>query len=116
LVIGGLQVKLSFANATLQTLCEQEKRARRDLGFDAASKLKRRLADLEAAPNVAELVAGRPHPLTGDRSGQYAVDLAGALRLVFVADHDEVPRHDDGGINWPKVTNIKIVFVGDYHD
>jgi proteic killer suppression protein len=109
-------VKLSFASTALQTLCEQEKRARRDLGPDAAAKLKRRLADLEAAANVAELVAGRPHPLTGDRSGQYAVDLAGALRLVFVADHDEMPRHGDGGINWLKVTSVKIVFVGDYHD
>jgi hypothetical protein len=28
---------------------------------------------------------GRPHPLNGNREGQFAIDLTGAVRLVFEA-------------------------------
>ncbi|QSR85599.1 hypothetical protein [Methylacidimicrobium sp. B4] len=51
--------------------------ARKKLGNDCARKLKARLGDLGAAQTVAELVAGNPHPLTGDRAGEYAVSRSG---------------------------------------
>ena len=79
-------------------------------------KLRTRLADLQAASSVTELVAGRPHPLVGDRAGQFAVDLEGGRRLVFVPGHDPVPRRDDGSVDWLLVTKVRIVYVGDYHD
>jgi proteic killer suppression protein len=65
---------------------------------------------------VRELVAGRPHPLKGDRAGQLALDLAGGKRLVFEPIEDPIPQHQDGNIDWSKVTQVCIVFVGDYHD
>ena len=105
-----------FADDDLRSVCEQDKIARRQLGTAGAKKLQRRLADLAAATNVGELVAGRPHPLAGDRKGQFALDLDGACRLVFESADEPVPLHGAGGVDWPRVKKVRIVFIGDYHD
>jgi proteic killer suppression protein len=109
-------MEITFADSKLQNLCEQEKLAQRKLGANCAKKLKARLADLAAVSCVAELVMGRPHPLRGDRAGEFAVDLEGGKRLVFKADNDPIPFTEDGSIDWSQVTAICIVFIGDYHD
>jgi proteic killer suppression protein len=100
----------------LRVICEQERAATRALGKLCARRLRTRLADLVAAVHVQELVAGRPHPLKGDRSGQFALDLHGGVRLVFEPANDPIPEQDDGGIDWRGVTRVRIVFIGDYHD
>lgn len=105
-----------FGDAKLRELCERQATAERRLGRNGARRLQSRLADLLAAGRVTDLVAGRPHPLAGDRSGQFALDLDGGRRLVFEPDHDSVPRRSDGGIDWSRVTRVRIVFIGDYHD
>jgi proteic killer suppression protein len=81
-----------------------------------ARKLRSRLADLAAANSVAELIAGRPHPLEHDRIGQFAVDLSGGYRLVFVPANEPIPRHEDLAIDWSHVTIVCIEYIGDYHD
>ena len=107
---------IDFSTAKLRALCEQHARMVGAFGFPCAKKLQTRLADLEAVASVAELVAGRPHPLKGDRLGQFSVDLHSAVRLVFVANHDPIPRNADKSIAWNQVNKVRIVFIGDYHD
>jgi toxin HigB-1 len=109
-------MKITFENEDYKTLCEQSNVAQRKLGPQMAKKLRARLAELMAASSVAELCAGRPHPLKGDRAGQFALDLAHPRRLVFEPDQDPVPFKDDGGIDWSQVTQVCIVWIGDYHD
>ena len=89
-------MEIRFRNARLRTLCEEQARAKRRLGSDSARKLRARLSDLEAAACVTELHAGRSHPLTGDRRGQFALDLAGSHRLVFSAVSDPFPGDGHG--------------------
>lgn len=88
----------------------------RKFGTACAKKLQTRLDDLQAAETLADIVAGRPHPLERDRIGQFAVDLHGACRLVFESTDEPVPTRDDGTIAWNEVTKVRIVFIGDYHD
>lgn len=88
----------------------------KEFGNDCARKLRTRLADLRAAGNVAELTAGRPHPLKCDRAGQFALDLHGGKRLVFEAANNPVPIRSDASIAWDLVAKVRIVFIGDYHD
>lgn len=88
----------------------------RTLGAVIARKLRARLSDLEEAAHVQELVAGRPHPLHGDRSGQFALDLHGGVRLVFEPLQQPPPQKEGGGIDWQAVDAIRIVYIGDYHD
>lgn len=109
-------MEFSFKDKKLRELCERRGVAERKLGAPCARKLRARLADLEAADSVTDLVAGRPHPLTGDRTGQYSVVLEGGMRLVFEPDHNPIPLRDDGGIDWTGVIRVQIIFVGDYHD
>ncbi|NLC09381.1 MAG: killer suppression protein HigA [Gammaproteobacteria bacterium] len=109
-------MKILFANKKVRELCEQQRVAERKLGAACARKLRARLSDLEAASRVTDLVVGNPHPLTGDRHGQFALNLSGGWRLVFSPANDPCPTKDDGGIDWAQVTIVSIEFIGDYHD
>ena len=109
-------MEISFASPKLKALCEKHAEMQKALGGACARKLRSRLADLTAARNVGELTAGRPHPLKGNRAGQFALDLEGGRRLVFEPADDPLPRHEDGAIDWSTVTKVQIVFIGDYHD
>lgn len=105
-----------FANSKLEVLCSTQLKQRKRLGANGAKKLQRRLADVMAAARVTDLVAGHPHPLKGDRVGQFALDLDGGCRLVFEPATDPPPIRDDASIAWEQVTSVRIVFIGDYHD
>ena len=99
-----------------RNLCESAATADRKLGRKCAKSLRRRLADLVAAQSVAELVAGHPHPLRGDRKGQFALNLEGGRRLVFRPTEEPPPLTADNAIDLARVGSITIVFIGDYHD
>ncbi|MEW8107127.1 MAG: killer suppression protein HigA, partial [Candidatus Thiodiazotropha endolucinida] len=90
--------------------------AERKLGPNSSKKLHTRLADIEAASNVSELIAGRPHPYTGDKAGLFSLDLHGGDRLLFEPLKKPPPTNDDGGIDWSNIESICIVFIGDPHD
>ncbi len=109
-------MKITINNSKLKKLCEKPQEAQKKLGNNCAKKLRTRLADIQAAESVTSLVAGNPHPLKGDRAGQFAVNLDGGKRLVFEPANEPVPRNEDGSINWSEITAVCIVFIGDYHD
>ncbi len=87
-------------------------------GSVMAKIIRRRLDDLDAADNleVMRSLPGRCHELKGDRKGQLSIDLVHPERLIFVPAHDPVPIKEDGGIDWKRVTSIKIMEVVDTHD
>lgn len=109
-------MEINFKDKKIRDLCEKQAVAEKKLGAACARKLRARLSDMEAASRVTDLVAGNPHPLKGDRAGQFALDLAGGWRLVFAPDHDPCPTRPDGGIDWFQVTIVCIEYIGDYHD
>ena len=109
-------MEIRFKDKQLRDLCEKKVAAVKKLGDVSARKLQMRLADIAAAPRVSDLIAGNPHPLKGDRHGQFALDLAGGWRLVFVSANEPIPRRDDASIDWSAVTIVCIEYIGDYHD
>lgn len=109
-------MKISFIDAGMETLCRQTKVSVKKLGPLSARKLQTRLAELFNAKCVTELIAGAPHPLKGDRAGEFAVSLHGGDRLVFRPAQRPVPIRTDGSIDWSVVTEIVIIEAGDYHD
>lgn len=87
-------------------------------GARMARVIMMRMAVLRAARNLGLVPTTPPerrHQLVGDRDEQFAVDLVQPYRLVFQADHEPVPRKDDGGIDTEQVTAIRILDVVDYH-
>jgi plasmid maintenance system killer protein len=90
-------------------------------GNPRRSKLIRaRLDELADADNLAvmrHLPQAHCHELKGRRSGQLAVKLDKGFRMVFDVANDPVPRKPDDGLDWSKVTAIRIIELAeDYHD
>ena len=109
-------MNITFIDSTIEGLCRQSKLAGRKLGLASAKKLQRRLTEIFNAENVTELVAGRPHPLTGDRAGAFALDLHGGDRLIFRPTKQPPLAKSDGSIDWIQVTEVTIIELGNYHD
>ena len=109
-------MRIVFANNKLRRLCEQRGAAERTLGKAGAQKLRTRLAELRAAQNVSELIAGNPHPLRGEYSDLFALRLDGGRRIVFAALLQDAPWMEIRSIDWSRVTAVQIEFIGDYHD
>lgn len=86
-------------------------------GSDQAKRLRRRLDDLRAAENLSLMreLPGRCHELAGDRQGQLSLDLVHPYRLIFEPANSPVPEKDDGGLDWTKVTGVRILDVEDTH-
>lgn len=108
-------MEIEFKYRRLAELCLNRKKATKELGNAGARKLGTRLSEIDAASDVTELVAGKPHPLTGDQKGQFSLQLDGGRRLVFEPLKQPVPVKDSGGIDWQKVEEMMVVYIGDYH-
>lgn len=109
-------MEVTYADKDLRELCENRLRAMRELGAVCSRKLFARVADLKAASCVLRLPAGRPHPLTGSRDGQYAIGLANEQRLVLAPDIEPVPKQPSGEIKWDAVTKVRVVAIGNRHE
>jgi proteic killer suppression protein len=107
-----------FSSKKLSKTLQSEKGLNRAYGVENAKKIKQRLVELEAAPNLKEvynLPMARCHELSGNKKGQFAVDIKHPYRLIFEPDHIEVPRKEDGGIDLVRVTEIRVISIEDYH-
>jgi len=111
-----IDLEIDYKTTKLKKLCLASKEADKKLGSNSGKKLRSRLADIEAASNVSELIAGRPHPYTGDKVGLFSLDLHRGDRLLFEPLKKPPPKKDDGGIDWPNVESISVVFIGDPHE
>ncbi len=111
-------MEISFASSKLAKLCNLQQEMRGKLGPRCAERLQQRLEELGAAATLQDmrsLPGARCHELTEDRKGQLAVDLVHPRRLVFEPAHDPVPTKAGGGLDWPRVMEIVILEVVDYH-
>ena len=106
---------ITYASKAIQRLCEEDKHQRKQLGEKRAKRLKNRLNELRAVDNVSQLQLGRPHPLTGDKTGQFSVDLDGPMRLLFEPSDQPPPTLAAGGIDWQQVSSVRILVIGDTH-
>ncbi len=83
-----------------------------------AKKVSARLDDISASPNLAILIqipAANCHPLTGDRKGEWALDISANHRIIFEIAHNPVPLKEDGSVDTFLVTILRITGTTDYH-
>ncbi len=88
------------------------------LGANRAEKLKQRMMELWAADSLSDishLPPARCHELTGNRAGQFSVDLEHPYRLLFVPMNNPLPLCGDGSIDKKQVTEIQIIDILDTH-
>jgi proteic killer suppression protein len=111
-------VDIVFQDQKLAKMCNSESLLIRKHGPACAKLIRRRLDELRAAENL-EIVRSLPqlrcHELKGDRDGTLAVDLLHPYRLTFEPANSPIPRKPDNGLDWKRVTAIRILKVEDYH-
>jgi toxin HigB-1 len=110
-------VNILFDDSKFEKECNERKLCIKRHGQKRADKIEQRLADLRAAATLEIMrnLPGKCHELTSNLSGHFAVDLDQPYRLLFVPAHDPVMRNSGGGIDWTKVTSIRIIRVENYH-
>jgi proteic killer suppression protein len=116
----GENVDVTFASKKLQKICASANTLIRAYGIAGARIIQQRLMVLRSATSLATFTPYRGpercHALTGNRKGQWAMDLHNGNRLVFRCRNHPIPQRADGGIAWQGVTAIEILEVIDYHD
>jgi len=78
-----------------------------------------RMAELNAAnslEDISHLPPHRLHELTGERKGQFSVDLKHPFRLLFIPINEPLPQKEDGGLDKTKIDEIQIIDIEDTHE
>jgi proteic killer suppression protein len=110
---------ISFKSKKFGKECNDPKLLTREWGAEQARLIARRLTELAAADNLATLRTlpqARAHELKGNREEQISLDVKHPYRLIVIPDYDDPPRRKDGGLDWKKITKIKILEVIDTHE
>ncbi len=110
-------MEIHFRSKKLAKTCSSYEQSVKIYGKISAQRLHQRLNDLKAVVHLEDMrvLPGRCHELKGNLSGMLSLDLEHPYRLLFVPDHDPIPRKDDGGLDWSQITAIEIVRVEDTH-
>jgi hypothetical protein len=106
-------LQLAFSSKELRGICESEDAAREQLGMAIANALKRRLADLRAAPTALDLPGIEPTLVEGREGNLMAVALSETIRLTFSVNHPKPPTLSTGEVDWSRVTRIQIATIED---
>ena len=84
-----------------------------------AERVSQRMDDIKAANNLQVLCSipkANCHPLSGNRIGEWAIDISANHRMIFIITNNPIPKQEDGGIDRIQVTDIKIITgQEDYH-
>ena len=107
-----------FSNRKFEKECNNQRLLEKNYGADRAKRIRRRLDNLRDANVLEDMrnLSGRCHELLQDRAGQLSLDLDHPYRLIFEPADEPIPTKPDGGIDWNKVTAVRILSVEDTHE
>lgn len=101
-------MKFAFEDKKIRTFCEDADKANAEFGHAVAQNLQSRLADLDAATTIKDVMTGQPEKIKD--SLNYKVDLGDGFRLVFCCNHINPPLLN-GKIDWEQVTYIRLLQI-----
>lgn len=111
-------MKVSYKTKKLEKIASKASERQKKLGTIRAKNFEKRISELKSAvclEDIRYLPQAGIHELSGDRNGQFAANLSGNYRLIFVPADDPEPRNVDGGWDWSSITIIEITEITDYH-
>jgi plasmid maintenance system killer protein len=83
-----------------------------------AKRVASRLDDIASSPTLAVLKripAANCHALSGERAGQWALDVSANFRMIFEIADDPIPTTESGVPDPNAVTSICIIEIANYH-
>ena len=112
---------IRFKDERLLRDCNERRRAVKRWGPECADLVFLRLQQFRAAANLEQLALLpqlRLHMLDGGRTLRFSVWLkrGSGLRIVFVPGQNPVRLRPDGGVDLPKVDQVIVLAIEDYHD
>ena len=110
-------MKIEYQKNKLKKQLSSASEIKRNFGVDA-KRISSRLDDIIAAPNLYVLMqipAANCHKLSGDRDGEWALNISVNHRMVFEITNDPLPIKGDGSLDTQSVTDICITEIVDYH-
>ncbi|HBE01803.1 MAG: hypothetical protein A2096_14415 [Spirochaetes bacterium GWF1_41_5] len=111
-------MEISFRTIKLEKIFNDYKKLVQEYGLENAKKISLRMAVLQNAlclNDIPKLPPDRCHELSGERKGEFAVDIKQPRRLIFKPAHEPIPYQEDGSIDLRKITKVQIIEVGGYH-
>lgn len=102
---------ISFNNKKIRAICEEEEIAFEEFSEQVVVKLQDRLADIAAANNVLDIIIGNPIEIKIDNISCYKVDLTSNYILTFTANNTNIPKLENGNVDWSKVNRVKILEI-----
>lgn len=85
--------------------------AERRFGIRMARTLQRRLADITAADNATDLIAGQPRVSPAMPHEHMVIRLTAEFEIVLKANHNSVPTLHDGRVDWGQVSRVQILSI-----
>jgi plasmid maintenance system killer protein len=110
-------MKIEFKNNKIRRQLSTATEIKKSFGANA-KKVAARVSEIEASPNLLVLMqipAANCHQLTGNKKGEWALNISPNHRMIFEISHDPVPVKEDKSINMILVTDIIIIGTEDYH-
>lgn len=107
-----------FADRKLEKLANDFNLAQRKLGSNQAMLLHKRLNDLHDAENFSVLfdLPGHHHPLTENRSGQWACSLEQPSRLIYRPIIPLALAQKEEPISLTGFVEVSVIEITDYHE
>ncbi|MBC3211967.1 hypothetical protein [Serratia fonticola] len=110
-------MQIFFENPELREALEFKATADRTYGEPVAAKLRARCADIVSSDSVAGLPGFIKPEIEYKNDVDYLIiTLIGTIKLFFVIGHGNPPKHEDGQVNWHRVTRLKLIHIGDDYD
>jgi plasmid maintenance system killer protein len=110
-------MNVEFSSNKLRKQLTSAKEIKKTFGVNA-KRVQQRMDEIDASPNLAvlkKIPAANCHMLTGNRAGEWGLDISKNHRLIFEIDHDPVPKTGNNEIDAVRVTDIMILGEEDYH-
>lgn len=107
-------MEISFESSMTEKLFGDDKKLLKEYGGEMAKRIRRRLDDLIAAPNLAEMygLPGRIRQYTESKPEMWSLDLVRLQRLLLMPT-EPVPRKEGNVVDRSAVTKITICRISD---
>lgn len=109
-------LEVAFRTRKIRQICEEMRRADEALGAADADALRRQVADLLACGSIEDLQLLGPRLQVGEHTKCLYIDVSGTLRVRLGVNHMRPPMNEHGGIDWSRVTRVKIVELEQSHE
>jgi hypothetical protein len=103
---------IAFSTEEIRELCTVEACAVEKLGQIAAEVLKNRLADIDAAEFISDVLVGRPRRVLFADQDCYVIDLIDGLVLALLCNQVKPKMDAVGKVDWGRVRRVKVLSVG----